>query len=180
MSFILTLVLVYHVFTNNWLKLLFQHSAAQTIHSSLPPIGAVGTKIPPAEEAPGPKRSKFLFVNKLISLLFLRSTVSWENNNKAQWLANSLASNMNSKYHRDFDCLAFQLRLKIQEFQFDTETEFNKILFNGKLFLVNYSMTCCWKVKGILILFLNKNENKLCEMWEACLYSCTFLESHLS
>lgn len=164
MSFILTLVLVYHVFTNNWLKLLFQHSAAQTIHSSLPPIGAVGTKIPPAEEAPGPKRSKFLFVNKLISLLFLRSTVSWENNNKAQWLANSLASNMNSKYHRDFDCLAFQLRLKIQEFQFDTETEFNKILFNGKLFLVNYSMTCCWKVKGILILFLNKNENKLCEM----------------
>lgn len=35
------------------------HSSAQsTIHSSLPPIGAVGTKIPPAEEAPGPKRTR--------------------------------------------------------------------------------------------------------------------------
>ncbi|XP_068700546.1 protein kinase C iota type-like isoform X1 [Montipora foliosa] len=34
------------------------HSTGQTIHSSLPPIGAVGTKIPPAEEAPGPKRTR--------------------------------------------------------------------------------------------------------------------------
>ncbi|KAM7447345.1 hypothetical protein ABFA07_004364 [Porites harrisoni] len=33
-------------------------AAAQTMHSSLPPIGAVGTKIPPAEEAPGPKRTR--------------------------------------------------------------------------------------------------------------------------
>ncbi|CAH3038016.1 unnamed protein product [Porites lobata] len=33
-------------------------AASQTMHSSLPPIGAVGTKIPPAEEAPGPKRTR--------------------------------------------------------------------------------------------------------------------------
>ncbi|XP_027055550.1 protein kinase C iota type-like isoform X1 [Pocillopora damicornis] len=34
------------------------HPSSQTIHSSLPPIGAVGTKLPPAEEAPGPKRTR--------------------------------------------------------------------------------------------------------------------------
>ncbi|XP_020626392.1 protein kinase C iota type-like [Orbicella faveolata] len=35
-----------------------EHPPGQTIHSSLPPIGAIGTKIPPAEEAPGPKRTR--------------------------------------------------------------------------------------------------------------------------
>lgn len=45
----------------------FKHPSGQTIHSSLPPIGAIGTKIPPAEEAPGgPKRSKcIVFMNNL-------------------------------------------------------------------------------------------------------------------